>query len=83
MKVIIYGKEPCSNCDKARLLCQMRSLAFEYRHVGTDISVEDLQHQVGHVVRAVPQIFIERNGAVEHVGGYDELRRALSASVGA
>lgn len=80
MKVIIYGKDPCSNCDKARLLCQMQSLAFEYHHVGIDISIEDLQQQVGHPVRTVPQIFIDRGGAVEHLGGYDELRRALNAS---
>ncbi len=79
MKVIIYGKDPCSNCDKARLLCQMQSLAFEYRHVGADISIEDLQLQVGHPVRAVPQIFIDRGGAIEHVGGYEELRLALHA----
>lgn len=83
MKVIIYGKDRCSQCDKARLLCQMQSLEFEYHHVGADISVEALEQLVGRPVRAVPQIFLQRAGIVDHLGGYDELRRALASHVSA
>lgn len=78
MKIIIYGKDDCSSCDKTRLLCQIQSLDFQYHTVGSDISVEQLHRKVGHAVRALPQIFVECNGDTEYVGGYDELRRQLA-----
>lgn len=78
MHVIIYGKENCINCDKSKMLCQIKSIDFQFRHVGNDISVEDLHEKVGHPVHALPQIFLTRDATTCHVGGYDELRAALS-----
>lgn len=80
MKVIIYGKENCTNCDKTKLLCQMQSLEFQYHTVGSDISIEQLWNKVGQSVRSLPQIFMERSGQPEYVGGYDEFRLALMAA---
>ncbi|MBV2208582.1 MAG: hypothetical protein KUL77_03335 [Thermomonas sp.] len=80
MKIIIYGKDNCINCDKTKLLCQMQSLDYQYHTVGSDISIEQLWNKVGQTVRSLPQIFLDRNGSAEYVGGYDDLRLALSGA---
>lgn len=77
MQVIIYGNDNCINCDKSKLLCQIKSIEFHYRTVGADISVDELHAKVGAPVRSLPQIFIQRDDAITYVGGYDELRRSL------
>lgn len=77
MHVTIYGKENCLNCDKTKMLCQIKSIAFQYHSVGSDISLDDLHEKVGHPVRSLPQIFLTQDQTTRHVGGYDELRAAL------
>ncbi|MDO5691654.1 MAG: glutaredoxin domain-containing protein [Pseudomonadota bacterium] len=81
MQIIIYGKDNCVDCDKTRMLCQIQSIKFEYHALGQDISLEELQAKVGQPVRSLPQIFVRRDGAATHVGGYDALRHMLQASV--
>jgi len=78
MKVIIYGRDACPACDKAKLLCRMRSLEFEYLGVGTDISVEALRERVGQPVATLPQIFLDRGAGAAWIGGYDALRQAVA-----
>lgn len=77
MSVVIYGKEGCVDCNKAKLLCQMKSVDFEYRTVGSDITLEKLAEEVGEQVSSVPQIFMLKDGVQQYVGGYDELRQQL------
>lgn len=77
MQVIIYGKDGCPDCDKSKLLCQMQSIDFHYHTVGTDISVDELHAKVGTPVRSLPQIFIRKEDAITHIGGYEALRRSL------
>lgn len=79
MEIIIYGKEGCTLCDKTRMLCQIQSLPFQYLTVGSDITVEGLQAKVGEPVRSLPQIFVQRDGAHDYVGGYDALRDMLKS----
>ncbi len=78
MKVIIYGADACPNCDKTRMLCQIQSLDFDYHTVGSDISIEELEAQIGTRVRSLPQIFLARDDDTRHVGGYNDLRLALA-----
>ncbi len=77
MKVIIYGKDNCVHCDKTRMLCQIKSIEFQYHTVGSDISVQELHERIGHPATALPQIFLDHNQAVQYVGGYDDLRSTL------
>lgn len=77
MNVVIYGKEGCVDCNKAKLLCQMKSVDFEYLTVGSDITHEQLVEQVGAQVASVPQIFLMKDGEQQYVGGYNELRQQL------
>lgn len=82
MEIIIYGKDGCVNCDRARMLCQIQSIPFSYLSVGSDVSIEELQAKVGQPVRSLPQIFRQDQGAANAsfslIGGYDELRRQLA-----
>lgn len=77
MSIVIYGKEGCVDCNKAKLLCQMKSVDFEYLTVGSDITTEKLEEQLGREVASVPQIFMMKDGVQEYVGGYNELRQQL------
>lgn len=77
MKVIIYGKDNCSNCDKTKMLCRIKSVDFQYRAVGSDISVEDLHGKIGHPANSLPQIFLDQGDVVRYIGGYEQLRMAL------
>ncbi len=75
MSIHIYGKDGCVNCEKSKLLCQMQSLDFHYHTVGADISVDELHAKVGTPVRSLPQIFIQGDATLTHIGGYEELRQ--------
>lgn len=77
LKVIIYGKDHCPNCAKSKMLCQMRSIDFDYHSVGHDISIEDLHQRIGHPATSLPQIFLHDGETTRHIGGYEALRAAL------
>lgn len=77
MKVIIYGRSGCIDCDRSRMLCQIKSVDFQYVAVGSDISVDELRDRVGAATTSLPQIFIHRDDVTTHVGGYNELRSTL------
>lgn len=77
MQVIIYGRDHCASCDKTKLLCQMKSVAFQYHSVGSDITVDELHDKVGHRTTSLPQIFLAEGDAIRYLGGYDELRSTL------
>lgn len=78
MKAIIYGKPGCPNCDKAKMLCTTKGIAYDYKQVGIDIQVEQLQEMAGGPVRSVPQIFLMEDGLAEYVGGYTDLVSKIS-----
>jgi len=68
----IYGKPQCPFCDKAKALCEMRGLAYEYKSLGTDYTKEELLENFPGA-RTVPQIKIHG----ENIGGYDQLTTYL------
>lgn len=78
MSVIIYGKPGCTNCDKAKMLCNIKSIDYQYYTVGQDVTVEQLQEKVGTNVSTLPQIFVMSDGFAEYVGGYNEFRTRMS-----
>ena len=78
MLVIIYGKPNCQYCEKAKMLCQIKSVDFQYLAAGRDYNIEELSTQVGHEVRTVPQIFIEKDEERKYIGGYEDLRAVLT-----
>lgn len=73
MNVKIYGKQGCGFCEKAKALCDLYELGYEYLDATFDEEVLDFLIEKGF--RTVPQIFISG----EHIGGYTDLYEHLTS----
>ena len=73
-KVIIYSKEICPYCVRAKALLGRKGVNFTEIKITDDKSREEMMQKSGGRM-TVPQIFI----GDFHVGGYDDLR-ALDVS---
>ena len=67
-KVVIYSKEHCPYCVKAKHLLEMRKIPYVERVVGKDVTREELLEAAPNA-RTVPQIIINQKS----IGGYDQL----------
>lgn len=70
MKVIIWSKYHCPNCDQAKSLLALKGISFEERKLGDGWTKEELL-EVVPTARTVPQIFIDDI----YIGGYTELTK--------
>ena len=70
--VVIYGKEQCPYCDKAKALCEQRGFTYTYKQLGVDFDREEMLEEFP-TARTFPQIIF--NGG--KVGGYDALEILL------
>jgi glutaredoxin 3 len=68
MSVEIYGKPACPFCEKAKALCEIRHLSYNYYQIEKDFTREELFEQFPGA-RTFPQIKI--NDRV--IGGYEQL----------
>ncbi len=67
-KVVIYTKNNCVFCDRAKSLLNSKNVAFEEHNLeGKSDELRVLMEKTG--MRTVPQIFIND----ELVGGFDDL----------
>jgi len=71
-KVIVYTKDHCPYCEKAKHLLTKLNIAFETKKVGVDVTREQLL-EVAPNARTVPQIVI--GGKV--IGGFAELEQYI------
>ncbi len=69
MDVVVYSRDNCVFCDKAKALLQVKEIAYTEQIVGVDLSVGDLFVKLGKEVRAIPQIVVDN----VLIGGYNEL----------
>ena len=67
--VIVYSKDNCPFCVKAKGLLDKLKVNYTTKNVGQDITLEELYKELKKQVRSVPQIVI--NG--ELIGGYNQL----------
>lgn len=74
MKVIIWSRYNCPQCDQAKALLNQKGIPFEERKIGDGWSKEELL-EVAPNAKSVPQIFIDN----QHVGGLPELKQRLAA----
>jgi len=67
--VVVYTKDNCPYCDRAKDLLKRKNIAFEEIHLSSDRfeEIEALMKRTNH--RTVPQIFIGEM----FVGGFNEL----------
>lgn len=67
-KVVIYTKDQCPYCDRAKLLFRTKGLGYQEMKIGLDLTREEFINIFPNV-RTVPFIIIDG----EEVGGYDRL----------
>lgn len=78
--IIIYGKETCNWCDRAKELCHQYGMKFEYKSVDDRFEGEanfaELKQRAldeNLEIKTVPQIWWHGN----HIGGFNELVSAI------
>ena len=72
MKAIVWSKDMCPFCDKAKALLKLKGIEYEERNITKDWTKEQLLEAVPNA-RTVPQIFLDD----DLVGGYNELQKKL------
>ena len=81
MKYIVYGKENCSYCVKAKDLLTKNGLDFYYVDVSVQANRDELlslAESIGVTVSTVPQVFqTDWEGDTHYIGGYKELTNVL------
>ena len=70
--VVIYGKDTCPFCRKAKLLLRTNNIRFIYHDLSADPAKrkEAFAHLRADEAPTIPQVFVEK----EHLGGYSELQ---------
>lgn len=71
---IVYGKNNCSFCEKAKALLTAKNEQFEYLTLDKDYTREQLI-ELAPDAKTVPQIWFETNGETLYIGGYTELEK--------
>jgi len=67
--ILVYSKNNCVYCDKAKLLLKNLGLIYTEKKFEDFASTEALYEEIGKNVRSMPQIKI--NGQL--IGGYNQL----------
>ena len=73
-KIVVYSKNNCVYCTKAKNLLTRLGLVYTERKLEDFESVDALQEAIGKKVRSMPQIVIDD----EIVGGYNQLIEYLN-----
>ena len=69
MKIVIYSKQNCVYCSKAKHLVKSLGLEYEEKMMESFDSPQAMLEDIGKQVRTMPQIKIDG----ELVGGYNQL----------
>ena len=69
MKIVIYSKNNCAYCTKAKHLLKTLGLEYEEKMMESFSSVDEMLEDIGKKVRTMPQIKIDD----KLIGGYNQL----------
>jgi len=69
MAVILYSKENCIYCNKAKALLKSLGLSYEEKKLESYKNTEEFFKDIGKKVKSMPQIKIEG----KLIGGYNQL----------
>ena len=69
MKVLIYTKNNCVWCDRAKNLLTINNLEYEEIDLSDDVLRENFYKKFNHSIKTMPQIFIDDN----RIGGFEAL----------
>lgn len=74
LKIVIYSKSACPQCDSAKMLLKTRSIDFEEIKIDDEAERLAFFQKCGPSVRQMPQVFIND----QRVGGLAGLQSALA-----
>jgi len=74
LKIAVYSKSACPQCDSVKMLLKNRSLAFEEIRIDDEAERLKFYERCGPSVRQMPQVFIND----QRVGGLAGLQAALA-----
>ena len=70
MKVLIYTKDNCIWCDRAKILLDSKKISYNEIDLSDDSERLKFYEKIGDNVKTVPQIFIDD----KRIGGFQELK---------
>ena len=74
LKIIVYSKSACPQCESAKMVLKTKGLAFEEIKIDGEVERMAFFEKCGPSVRQMPQIFIND----QRVGGLAGLQAALT-----
>lgn len=74
LKIVVYSKSACPQCDSAKMLLKSRALEFEEIRIDDEAERLAFYAKCGPSVRQMPQIFVDD----QRVGGVAGLQAALA-----
>jgi len=69
VKVLIYTRNNCVWCDRAKNLLTINNLEYEEIDLSDDVLREKFYKKFNHSIKTMPQIFIDDN----RIGGFEAL----------
>ncbi len=69
MKVLIYTRNNCVWCDRAKNLLKINNLEYEEIDLSDDVLRENFYKKFNNSIKTMPQIFIDDN----RIGGFEAL----------
>ena len=70
MKVLIYTKDNCIWCDRAKILLDLKKISYNEINLSDDSERLKFYEKIGDNVKTVPQVFIDDN----RIGGFQDLK---------
>ena len=70
MKVLIYTKDNCIWCDRAKILLDSKKISYNEVDLSDDIERLKFYEKIGDNVKTVPQVFIDD----KRIGGFQDLK---------
>ena len=70
---IIYGKEGCPHCVRAKEFAKANGLEYGYLTLGKNYTKDELFEQCAPIIpTTVPRIFLDTDSSTEYIGTCDE-----------
>lgn len=70
MKVLIYTKDNCIWCDRAKILLDSKKISYNEIGLSDDSERLKFYEKIGDNVKTVPQVFIDD----KRIGGFQDLK---------
>ena len=70
MKVLIYTKDNCIWCDRAKILLDSKKISYNEIDLSDDSERLKFYEKIGDNVTTVPQVFIDD----KRIGGFQDLK---------